>query len=154
MGLASRFFPICNLQGGYDWLIIVVDTIKSSSLLQVLAAANQLSACRTTGLEQWVLDLSKVLANAVERQTLPPTHIPSRKSDLASKVSLCVHQFVLEYGRTQLPSLLSSFQCWCTDMGTEVGISSFRGFCLTDHLPTWMVERPLTNMWGQKGAQA
>ena len=124
-------------QGGKDWLIVAFDEIESSKVVEVAAASNRLALLGDSLADDEAVRLSKVVVSSMQHHTLPPTHVPNLKSDLSSKISLATHQFLAEFGWGLLPTILASFKCFCTDMGTELGMVSFAGFRLKDHIPWW-----------------
>ena len=124
-------------QGGKDWLIIAFDCIDRSKIVELAVASNRLALHGADLDDEEAVTLSNLIVSSVDHHTLPPTHVPNLKSDLSSKVSLATHQLFTEFGWELVPTILGSFRSFCTDMGTELKMSSFAGFRLQDHMPWW-----------------
>ena len=133
--------------GGYDWMWCkhtMMDCGEPGGLLSFFHKVKKahfalLQAFGEMEQEELQRDLAAV---AEEAPFLQHTHLPicmgSGFSGVAHKMAGLLQCFCLERPKQEdLVAFINGFVSFTTDMGTEIGLSNFKGNSLRDLLPTW-----------------
>ena len=147
-----------TLQLTRDWLLSAHDSILEADLVRAAEAADGLIAARFRR-EEWQRggadagsddeiaaesqcdEYHDILLFALRRHDHIPVALGRGATKLADKVAALLHSWCFETeNRQDLDDFLSSFHSFTTDMGTEMGVSSFRfhRVDIADILPDWM----------------
>ena len=81
----------------------------------------------------------KWLLEAIHRHDHPPVTLGKGSIKLADKASALLYSFALECSTpNSLGSFMNSFFTFTTDLGTEVGVSTFESVDIASLMPCWM----------------
>ena len=140
---------------GYDWLWSQFHEIRRLDLVPVCQAMHRITRAireafatvESKGgsaddlfqpLPDWGADLAAVKTSIVEHIS-PPTSVASGQRGIAHKVRALVHQWHLEIPEhIGVSGFADTFQCVCSDMGVEFGITDFHAEEVSALLPSWI----------------
>ena len=121
--------------------------------MDVVAAANKLVTLRPdpdvqsdeddmNATERQRRKLSDLIAQSCSIHVLPPVGLGLQKTSLEDKVSAMAHQCFLETANIEcLEHTLDTFCSFTTDMGTELGFTTFKTCDVSSLLPPWARQR-------------
>ena len=149
-------FADASPQGKRNWLVIRMQAIEKSKLLEVMDAAHRLAVDAAQHQEAADCDdypalpdeeeedqklnrveLADVIFQNMLMQTLPPVALGLGKSRVVDKVAAFIYSVCLEAGFANLSSVLESVCAFTTDMGAEVGMNDFAGIDFISILPKY-----------------
>ena len=142
-------------QGQHDWLLSCFDEIKVEAVTPVFRAVHELvkeSKIREAegGIDQeQSVRNHRTLHEGFRRTNSLPQALASGATSLTHKVGRLVYGWSLgRRAENFMDSTLKftlSFFGYCTDMGTELGISQFNVSDVSTPLPPWFRRKPLTS---------
>eukprot|EP00435_Cladocopium_sp_Y103_P050303 s381_g15.t1 len=133
-------------QAGHDFLLSSTDYIRKDKLVLLMKAIcrmmqdaeNRLSGAWTEQSEQSIADHHFVRCNLRKEDDIPVA-LGNSASSAAHKVAGMLHKYALRCSsEVALRKYLGSVFSFCSDMGTEMHISSFRVQKLDQLLPSWL----------------
>ena len=142
-------------QVGADWLMSIVMLIRDDDLERCVGAADYLKSSaeefkaavaandddRMHEVAQKRHAEGVFLQSAIKHHKQLPMGLGSGRTTMEHKCrSLCRKFFAEAQTLEHTQKVLQQVQCFCTDMGTELGIADMGGCTLTSVLPSWMVE--------------
>ena len=129
-----------EVQGGYDWLLAQIHSVRVDDCSRLQTMARDLARCllnRDDG--AWAADLMRQMISLVDEHLYVPTALGLRASSLANKVSAWLHALSLEHKKVQdVVSMLQSLVSVTSDMGVELGLTQFALQRIELVLPSWM----------------
>ena len=133
-------------QAGHDFLLSSTDYIRKDKLVPLVQAVgrmmqdaeDRLSGVWTGQSEQSIADHHFVRCNLRKEDDIPVA-LGNSASSAAHKVAGMLHKYALRCSsEVALKNYLGSVFSFCSDMGTELHISSFRVQKLDQLLPSWL----------------
>eukprot|EP00971_Amphidinium_carterae_P352764 6492726-Amphidinium_carterae.1 len=128
-------------QLGADWLLMLSQHVPEDKVVSVFHASLALARRNDSGhaMDEDTMDEhEETLRTSITMSAHIPVGLGSGETSLAHKASALVHAHMLECpDLVATETMLGSYYAYCTDMGVEMGLSSFCSQSLSACLPKY-----------------